>query len=295
MGVDTIEDIMASGLDWTDKDFEYPEDPKRDYDDPSKLITIAQAERIIGPRPDASKPKPPTSKNPRPDTIQKYKDSIRTYKDRLKALKEWELKFDRLVAKAQLLENKKEELDDLKEDLADWCTVNHGTFVIRKSTSQYSWVQDPVSVLLEKIDAIGIPDEIESLDGGTPWASVTADMDEDTDPFPSVLITLGRESIRIISISDNLNAISDVIDDYAVTVQPKEILDITNAHLDQKSTRVLQEWKKDGVTNSQLDEDGKELKEYLVALAFQKEIQQLDKYPSASRVSKLVSQFLNQI
>ena len=65
LGVDDIEDIIASGLDWTSDEFDGIDDSelmsKKEYDDASKLITIEEAEAIIGKRPDATKPKPPTS------------------------------------------------------------------------------------------------------------------------------------------------------------------------------------------------------------------------------------------
>ena len=70
---------------------------------------------------------------------------------------------------------------------------------------------------------------------------------------------------------------------------------LTNAKLDQRSQRVLQEWKNNNVTNSQLDAGRKELKLYLASVAFLKEVQQLNKYPNATKVSDLVNHFLQQI
>jgi len=295
MGVDDIEDIIAAGLDWTQADFEAPEDEPRDYDDASKLITIAQAEKIIGERPDASKPKPPTSKNPRPDTLRKYQDAINSYKYRVKALAAWEKKFDRLVALAQLLKNKKDDLDGLRDELANWASSYRGTFLVRQGRDSYSWIQDPVKVVDALIEKLNIPDEITSLDDKATWNFDNIDFDEDTDTFPSVLITVGRNMVRLVSIPDDLNDISDVIEDYVDTIEPKDLLSKTNAKLDQKSQRVLQEWKNNNVTNAQLDAGKQELKLYIASVAFLKEVQQLNKYPNATKVSELVNHFLQQI
>lgn len=295
MGVDDIEDIMASGLDWTQADFEYPEDDPRDYDDPSKLITIDQAEKIIGERPDASKPKPPASKNPRPDTIRKYQDALKSYKDRVKALAEWEKKFDRLVALAQLLQNKKDDLDGLRDELANWAASYRGTYLVRQGRDSYSWIQDPVKVVEGLIEKLNIPEEITKLDERVSWNFDNIDFDEDTDVFPSVLITVGRNMVRLVSIPDDLNEISDLIEDYVDTIEPKDLLSMTNAKLDQKSQRVLQEWKNNNVTNAQLDDGKRELKLYIASVAFLKEVQQLNKYPDSTKVSELVNHFLRQI
>ena len=295
MGVDDIEDIMAAGLDWTQADFKAPSDEPKDYDDASKLITIAQAEKIIGERPDASKPKPPTSKNPRPDTLRKYQDALKTYKDRVKELAEWEKKFDRLVALVQLLKNTHDRLDDLREDLANWAAVNHGTYLVRQGRDSYSWVNDPVNIVDGLIEKLHIPDEITSLDDKVDWNFDNMDFDEDEDVLPTVLITLGKNMLRLVAIPDDLNQISGLIEDYVDTVQPKDLLSITNAKMDQKSNLVLQNWKNNDVTNAQLDKDKKELKLFLAASAFLKEIQQLNKYPNASKVGNLVNHFLQQI
>lgn len=297
MGVDTIEDIMAAGLDWTQADFEYPVDEPRDYDDASKLITIAQAEKVIGERPDASKPKPPTSKNPRPDTIRKYRDAIATYKDRVKELSEWERKFNRLVALVQLLRNTQDRLDDLREDLSEWAVRNPGTFIIRQGRDSYTLVSDPDIVLDKFIKKLGVPDEITSLDGNTSWNFDNIDFDEDKDVFPSVLITVGKNMIRFISIPDDLNDITYLIEDYVDTIQPKDLSSMTYAKLDQKAKLTLETWKDNKTTNADLTPEEKELKLYLAAEAFLKEIQQLNKYPSLmpTRVGKLVNNFLQQI
>ena len=295
MGVDDIEDIIAAGLDWTQADFKEPKEEPRDYDDASKLITIAQAEKILGERPDASKPKPPTSKNPRPDTLRKYQDAIKSYKDRVKSLAEWEKKFDRLVALVQLLKNKKEDLDGLRDELANWSSTYRGTFLVRQGRDSYSWIQDPVKVVDALVEKLNIPEEITSIDNNVLWNFDNIDFDEDTDTFPSVLITVGRNMVRLVSIPDDLNDISDIIEDYVDTIEPKDLLSKTNAKLDQRSQRVLQEWKNNNVTNSQLDAGRKELKLYLASVAFLKEVQQLNKYPNATKVSDLVNHFLQQI
>ena len=295
MGVDDIEDIMAAGLDWTQADFKAPKDEPRDYDDASKLITIAEAEKIIGKRPDASKPKPPTSKNPRPDTIRKYQDDLKSYKTRLKALTDWEKKFDRLVALVQSLKNTHDRIEDIKEDIANWSASNPGTFIVRQGRGSYSWTQDPVSVIQGMVDKLNVPEEIGSLDDKVTLDVDDIDLDEDEDIFPTVLVTMGRNMLRIISIPDDINDISSIIEDYVDTIQPKDLSSITNAKLDQKSQRVLQEWKNNEVTNSQLDSSREDLKLYLASVAFLKEVQQLNKYPNSSKVGKLVNNFLDQI
>lgn len=295
MGVDDIEDVIAAGLDWTQDDFKIPSDEPRDYDDPSKLVTIAQAEKIIGERPDASKPKPPTSKNPRPDTLRKYQDAVRSYKDRVKALASWEKEYDRLVAQAQTLKNIQDQLDDIREDLIDWCTRNPGTFILRKTMKKYSRIQDPVDALEDIVSKFNIPEEIESLENNPKWMINNIDLDEDDSLFPSILITLDKEQLRVISISDDLNDISMLIEDYVDSIQPKDILSITEAKLDQKSTMTLRSWQNQSITNSKLDENGQALKLYLVSVCFEKEIQQLNKYPTYSEVSPLVYGILRQV
>lgn len=295
MGVDDIEDIIASGLDWTQDDFSYPEEPKRDYDDASKLITIADAEKIIGERPDASKPKPPTSKNPRPETIKKFKEDVKSYKDRVKKLIEWEKKFDRLVALAQLLKNTEDNLEDLKSDILDWCLRNNGLFIIRKGNKDYKLLRDPVEVVDELSESLGVPEEITSLDEDISWNVENIDFDEDDDIFPSVLITAGKNMIRLISIPDNINEISDIIEPYVEEIQPKDLLSKTNARLDSKSQRVLQGWSEKGLLNSQADPSVHELKIFLASQAFLKEIQQLNDTLFSNKVSDLVNHFLKQI
>ena len=296
MGVDDIEDVIASGLDWTDDDPDYDKEKPRDYDDPSKLVTIADAERVIGQRPDASKPKAPVSKNPRSDTIRKYKDAIATYKDRVKKLNEWEKKYDRLVSLTQQLKNTNDRIDELEDDLANWCASHQGTFLVRTGRDKYGWIQDPVTLVKSIKDKLGVPDEIKSLDDKTDWYFDNIDFDEDEDVFPTVLITVGNKGMyRLVSIPDDLNQVSDIIESYVDTIQPKDLLSQTKAKLDQKSHRVLDDWSKNGVNNSDLKGDMSDLKLYLASVAFLKEVQQLDKYPSSSTVGKLVDNFLHQI
>lgn len=296
LGVDDIEDVISAGLDWSDPDIEYGYDEEpRDYDDASKLITIDKAEKIIGERPDASVPKPPTSKNPRPDTIRKYQDAVKNFKERKKELAEWESKFDRLVALCQLLKNTKDRVQDVMDDLAEWCTRYRGIYLVRQGLNSYSWTQDPVSVLEEYVYLMGIPDEIKSLDDRARWNFENADFDDDTDIFPTVLITLGKKSVRFIVIPDNINTISDVIEDYVDTIQPHNLLSETKAKLDQKSLLILQKWRDNKTTNSQLTKGEKEMKLYLASVAFLKEVQQYNKFPSTSEPGKMVKEFLRQI
>lgn len=295
LGVDDIEDIIDSGLDWSDADYSNLKDDPRDYDDPSRLVTIAQAEKIIGERPDASKPKPPTSKNPRPDTIKKYQDAVKSYKDRLKALSVWEKKYDRLVAQAQSLKNIQDQLSDIEESLVDWCTRNPGTYIIRDTLSSYSLIQDPVEALDTLIKDLDIPDEIESMDNHPKWMVDNIEFDEDSDIFSSVLITLDNDVLRIISIPDDLNDVSMAIEDYVASIQPKNLLSDTNAKLDQKSEMTLKVWDREGTTNSQLDENEQDLKLYLASVCFVKEIQQLSKYPNSTSVGSMVKNILKEI
>ena len=296
MGVDDIEDVMAAGLDWTDDDFEFEKDDVRDYDDPSKLVTIADAEKIIGERPDASKPKPPASKNPRPDTIKKYKDAVASYRGRVKMLGEWEKKYDHLVALVQQLKNTNDRIDELEDDLSNWCASNHGTFLVRTGNKNYSWIQDPVTLVKDIRDRLHIPKEITSLNERTPWYFDNIDFDEDEDVFPTVLITIGNKMMyRIISVPDDLNQISNLIEPYVASLQPKDLKKKTNAKLDQKSQLVVDAWERQDVTNSVLPEDKKDLKLYIASVAFLKEIQQLSKYPASNTVSELVNTFLSQI
>lgn len=295
LGVDDIEDIMDSGLDWSDVDYSNLKDEPRDYDDASKLVTIAQAEKIIGERPDASKPKPPASKNPRPDTIKKYKEAVKSYRDRVKALADWEKKYDRLVALAQELKNINDSLDDVEESLEDWCVRNPGTFIIRKTLDSYCKIQDPLDALHDIKEDFDIPEEIESMENNPKWMVDTIDFDEDSDVFPTVLITIDKKSLRIISIPDDLNDVTDAIEGYIETLQPKDILSKTQAELDQKSELTLKAWQRDETTNSELDENNEELKEYLATVCFFDEIQQLSKYPSYTTVSVMVRDILKEI
>lgn len=296
MGVDDIEDVMNAGLDWTDDDFEFASDEPMDYDDPSKLVTIADAEKIIGERPDASKPKPPTSKNPRPDTIRKYKDAIASYRGRVKMLGEWEKKYDRLVALTQQLKNTNDRIDELEDDLSNWCASNHGTFLVRTGRDNYGWIQDPVTLVSDIKKKLGIPKEIKSLNERTPWYFDNLDFDEDEDVFPTVLITIGDKMMfRVISIPDNLNMISDIIEPYVESLQPKDLKSMSKAKLDQKSAIIVDDWASDKITNSMLPDDKKDMKLYLASVMFLKEVQQISKYPQSSTVGKLVNTFLSQI
>lgn len=300
LGVDDIEDIIASGLDWTSDEFEGIDDSelmsKKEYDDASKLITIEEAEAIIGKRPDATKPKPPTSANPRPSTIQKYLDDVKNYKDKYKALIAWEKKFDRLVALKQQLKDIHDKFDAITEDLQNWCAHNDGIFLVRKSLNQYGRISDPISALIDMFDDSGVPKEIYSLEGNN-WGFDNADIDEDTDPFPSVLITVGKKTLRIISISEDLNTISDILEkqNYVKNLQPKDILSKTNTKLDTTTQNTLKEWNKENVTNSSLDADSKELRLYLISVCFMTEIKQLNKWPSVSTTGDLVSYYLKQV
>ena len=296
MGVDDIEDVINAGLDWTDDESEFEKEEPRDYDDPSKLVTIADAEKIIGERPDASKPKPPTSKNPRPDTIRKYKEALSSYKERVKALGEWEKKYDRLVALTQQLKNTNDRIEELEDDLSNWSASNHGTFLVRMGRNSYSWIQDPVSLVSDIREKLNIPKEITSLRDSTKWYFDTLDFDEDEDIFPTVLITIGNKMMyRIISIPDDLNTISDIIEPYVDVVQPKDLKSMSNAKLDQKSAIIVDDWASDKITNSMLPDDKKDLKLYIASVMFLKEVQQLNKYPKSSIVGKLVNNFLSQI
>lgn len=302
LGVDDIEDIIDAGLDWTQDDFEYPKDEPRDYDDPSKLITIADAERILGPRPDVPKPKPPVSKKPRPDTIRKYKEDVLNYKSRLKELDYWEKKYDALASLVQLLKNTNDFLDELEEDIVNWCSYNPGTFIIRVKRSNYGILQDPASLVSEIRDKWNIPKNIESLKDKADWAIRDIDFDEEKDIFPSVLITVNNDKnkgkniqYRLISITDNLNEISDIIEDYVETIQPKDLGSYLFAKLDYKTNKILEDWNEIGLTNSQLTDEQKELKLFIASSAFLKEIQQFHNYPDYSPVGKLVDYFLKQI
>lgn len=290
MGVDDIEDVMEAR-----PDSSYPTSGRRDYDDISRLVPLEKAEKILGERPDGSYPKPPTSKHPRADTIKKYQDAVASYPARVKALKEWEKKYDRLAALAQLLKNTQDELDDLREDLAQWASMNNGTYVVMHGSDSYSWVADPSSLVDGIIDKYHVPDEIGSLDDRADWVFNTIAFDEDSDIFPSALITLDRDVVRIIAVPDDIAYITSIIEDYVDTLQPKDILSETNAKMDQKSSIILQKWRNNNTTNSQLDENEKQLKLFLASSAFLKEIQQLNKYPNTSQVGRLVSHFLKQI
>ena len=145
-------------------------------------------------------------------------------------------------------------------------------------------------------DDSGVPKEIYSLEGNN-WGFDNADIDEDTDPFPSVLITVGKKTLRIIAISEDLNTISDILEkqNYVKNLQPKDILSKTNAKLDTTTQNTLKEWNKENVTNSSLDADSKELKLYLISVCFMTEIKQLNKWPSVSTTGDLVSYYLKQV
>lgn len=295
LGIDEIEDLIASGYDWSEINYDNLKEEPKEFDEPSRLVTLDKAEKILGERPDASKPKPPVSKKPRPDTVKKFLDAVASYKDRVKALGIWEKKYDRLVALAQSLKNIRDELDSVREDLEDWSIRNPGTFILRKTMSDYSLLNDPMKPLEEAIGDFNVPVEIMSMETNPKWMLKNIDFDEDTDVFPSILITLDKKQLRIISIFDDLNDVTDAIERYVKNIQPKDILSKTNVKLDQKSMLTLREWESKGITNSMLDSNEEDLKLYLITVCFVTEIQDLNKYPESSRVSSLVKEVLDEI
>ena len=113
--------------------------------------------------------------------------------------------------------------------------------------------------------------------------------------FSFYLITLDKKQLRIISIFDDLNDVTDAIERYVKNIQPKDILSKTNVKLDQKSMLTLREWERKGITNSMLDSNEEDLKLYLITVCFVTEIQDLNKYPESSRVSSLVKEVLDEI
>ena len=293
LGVDDIEDIIASGLDWTEEDPLDTPERKRFYDDASKLITIAQAEQVIGKRPDATKPKAPTSKNPRPDTLRKYQADLDSYKDRVQALLQWEKKFERLVAIVQELKNLKDDLGDVRSDLAEWSSQNFGTYLVRDRLGVYSRVEFPEDVLDNMIESIGIPDMVQSLDGNGAWLDKEVDMDTDDDPFPSALITIGKKTARIIAVPSDIYTISNLIENQLDLSKLTSIGIIKKAKLslDARTKKALDmiDTKKDKLTR-----DEEDLLLYLVSRAFLKEISNIAPYPSKTKVEGRTAKILDQ-
>ena len=89
--------------------------------------------------------------------------------------------------------------------------------------------------------------------------------------------------------------LSDIIESYVEMIQPKNIVALTNAKLDHQSQKILDDWSKSNITNSVFPEDQRDLKLFVTASAFLKEIQQLNKYPNSSHVGGLVNHFLSEI
>lgn len=268
-----------------------------DLKEKSNVLSIEDAERIIGKKcPDISKPVLPKSENPRPETIKKYQDDLSSYVSRVKEYNEWILKYNQLLDKIQKLETTKKNINALEEDLYSWFSKNNGIFLIRINRNNYSIIQDPKQIIKEIKDKINLPERIKSLNDSTSWYIENIELQENFDIFPSVLFeSKGKFSYCIISIPDDINVISNIIESYVEIIQPKNLITLTNAKLDQLSQKTLMEWNRENIINSNFTEDQKELKLFLASSIFLKEIQQLSKYPSSSSVGKLVGNFLEKI
>lgn len=257
-GVDDIEDVIASGQDWVTEDPQ-PYVTKRFYDDASKLITIAEAETILGKRP----------------------------KKGTEDLRAWEKKFTQLVGIAQNLKNLKDDIAYIEDELQNWGSKYYGTYVVRKRLGEYSWIQDPVEILLELVKEVGIPEKVTSLSGND-WSKTAVAFDEDTDPLPSVLLTVGSRAVRVIAVSDNLNVISDEIEPYLPSITKEKLLKKIEDNNIKIDKRIL-----NSVKFNDNSKDLAEIDLYVSSLIFQKTINNLNKYPNSTKVDSFVKKVLD--
>ena len=263
------------------------------------ILSVSDAEKIIGKRPNVTKPQPPSSNNPKPETLQKYNDALESYEESLVELEEWESNYDILFDLSNKLIETKNILDGLKNTLKDWGRLNIGIYIIRnnKDKDRYSYIQNLESIVGSVKDDLDLPTKIKSLDDKTDWYLDRLDdvfVEENNTVFPSVLLKIKDDiDYTLISIPEDINIISDSIEEYMDSIQPKDIKRMINVTLDHQSDVVLNSWVRNNVTNSTLPDDEKELKLYISSVAFMKEIENLNKYPQFSSIGDLVNDFLD--
>lgn len=264
----------------------------------SKILSVSDAEKFIGKRPVLVTPQPPTSENPRPETLKKYNKELDSYNRDLENLNAWEEEYDLLLDLNTKLLETRNVLEDLKNKLNSWGALNIGNYIVRndKDKNKYSKIQNLDKVVDDVESILGIPQKITSLSDEIGWYLQWSDdivFKEIEFVFPQIYIEVG-DSIKytLFSIPEDLNIISDSIEFYIDSIQPKNIKYLTNVQLDRQSEVVLNSWVRNNITNSTLPHDEIELKLYISSMIFLKEIENLKKYPQFSSLGKMVIDFL---
>ena len=264
----------------------------------SKILSVSDAEKFIGKRPVLVTPQPPTSENPKPETLKKYNKELDSYNRDLEKLNAWEGEYDLLLDLNTKLLETQNVLEDLKNKLNSWGSLNIGNYIVRndKDKNKYSQIQNLDKIVNDVESILGIPQKITSLSDETGWYLQWSDdivFKEIEFVFPQIYIEVG-DSIKytLFSIPEDLNIISDSIEFYIDSIQPKNIKYLTNVQLDRQSEVVLNSWVRNNITNSTLPHDEIELKLYISSMIFLKEIENLKKYPKFSSLGKLVIDFL---
>ena len=264
----------------------------------SKILSVSDAEKIIGKRPVLVTPQPPTSENPKPETLKKYNKELDSYNRDLEKLNAWEGEYDLLLDLNTKLLETQNVLEDLKNKLNSWGSLNIGNYIVRndKDKNKYSQIQNLDKIVDDVESILGIPQKITSLSDETGWYLQWSDdivFKEIEFVFPQIYIEVG-DSIKytLFSIPEDLNIISNSIEFYIDSIQPKNIKYLTNVQLDRQSEVVLNSWVRNNITNSTLPHDEIELKLYISSMIFLKEVENLKKYPQFSSLGKLVIDFL---
>ena len=284
-GVDTIEDLLDKGYDYSDFDddqFENSYDPDFERDDGeyeinSPVMTIAQAEKIIGERPDGSKPKPPSSKNPRPSTLKAYQDALASYKDRLKALNQWEKDYDHLSLLAEDLLDDKKKVSDLLDYYDSWVSeTNHDSILqnIGKNTYINVTRTPMMKIFGEAIDSINFPEKLTSK--VKTWKLDQIAFDSNDDVIDSAMMLINKYHMQFIatpiSMTEELEeGIERIID----KIEPKDIKSMSRVKLNRPVQQLIDQWSSDGVLNKDLSEEDRMKKLYLLETIVETELKSI--------------------
>ena len=206
-------------------------------------------------------------------------------------LDEWNKKYNKFFELVNRLEYTNSSLDKLKVDLEDWCIKNPGIFLITKDANKYSLIKNPIDVLDNLKKERNIPEDINSIDDDMSWYIKSATLNKLDSTFPTVIVDIDDNIIKIISIPNNLTLISNILEDHTDKIQPHDLLSFTNANMDARTRDVLNNWGNNHTTNSDLDEKDKELKLFIESLLFLNEIQQIKEYPDTSSMSRFINSF----
>lgn len=270
------------------------------YSSTSKDLTISKAEEVLGKRPSINKPKTITANNPRPETVQKYIKDVQNYKTDVEECIKWNEDYKTLLDLNNKLDDIHDKVDSLLDRVQQWKVANNGIFLVYKSGNQYGRIDNPLNIVEDMIDTLGIPEEIKSITNDS-WIIDKVEVLESktaTDlPIKSIEVSLDDMSCTIVSIIDDINMMTHLIDYSKVckNLQPKDILRLTYAKPDMTTEKTLKSWSESKTNNYQLDEDGKELKKYILSSCILMECQQVKRYPNTSTISPLlVSLFSEQ-